>query len=276
MNKRLVTLSLIVIGIFAGLIIYNRFTKHPSKSNVSSNQSQETDMQGGLTNEPNPLSIEYMRNQEYPGSDIVIEQTLSPGSNYARFISSYKADGLKIYALLTVPQGTKPQDSWPVVIFNHGYIPPKEYSTTAKYVAYTDAFSRNGYIVLKPDFRGNGNSEGNPDGAYYSPAYAIDALNAVSSIKTYKDVNPDRIGMWGNSMGGNITLRNIVVNTKDIKAAVIWGGGVGSYNDLMNNWQRRGGYQPAPEDLRLRNNKRQKFVEKYGTPQTNPASGNHI
>src|SRR4030042_4081224 len=142
MNKRLVTLSLIVIGIFAGLIIYNRFTKHPSKSNVSSKQNQETDMQGGLTNEPNPLSIEYMRNQEYPGSDIVIEQTLPEGSNYDRYIASYKSDGLKIYALLTVPQGIKPQNGWPVVIFNHGYIPPKEYSTTAKYAAYTDEIGR--------------------------------------------------------------------------------------------------------------------------------------
>jgi dipeptidyl aminopeptidase/acylaminoacyl peptidase len=183
---------------------------------------------------------------------------------------------LKIYALLTVPQEVKPQNGWPVIVFNHGYIPPKEYSTTAKYVAYTDAFSRNGYIVFKSDYRGNGNSEGNPDGAYYSPAYAIDVLNAVSSIKKYKDANPDKIGMWGHSMGGNITLRSIVVDTKDIKAAVIWGGVVGSYNDLINNWQNRVSYHPAPEDLRLRNNHRQQFIDTYGTPQTNPTFWNSI
>ena len=44
----------------------------------------------------------------YPGSDITIEQTLPPGSNYQRYYVSYLSDGLKIYALLTVPNGAKP------------------------------------------------------------------------------------------------------------------------------------------------------------------------
>ena len=137
----------------------------------------------------NPLSIEAMRQRSYPGSNIVIEQTLEPGSNYNRYIVSYQSDGLKIYALLTVPQGTKPENGWPVIIFNHGYIPPEIYKTTERYLAYVDAFARNGYLVFKPDYRGNGQSEGKPEGAYYSPAYAIDDLNAISSIKKFKDAD---------------------------------------------------------------------------------------
>jgi dipeptidyl aminopeptidase/acylaminoacyl peptidase len=211
-----------------------------------------------------------MRKQEYPGSDIVIEQTLQPGSNYTRYIASYKSDGLKIFALLTVPLGQKPTTGWPVIIFNHGYIPPEQYRTTEKYIAYTDAFSRNGYIVFKSDYRGNGNSEGSPEGAYYSPAYAIDVLNAVASIKKFKDADPNRIGMWGHSMGGNITLRDIIVNTQDIKAVVIWGGVVGSYNDLMNNWQRKVRYQPSTRELAQRNNYRQNLINQFGAPEANP------
>ncbi|UCC62296.1 MAG: hypothetical protein JSV36_16175, partial [Anaerolineae bacterium] len=69
-----------------------------------------------------PLAIESMRQQAYPGSDITIEETLEPGSNYDRYLASYLSEGLKIYALLTVPQGEKPESGWPVVIFNHGYI----------------------------------------------------------------------------------------------------------------------------------------------------------
>src|SRR5207302_11308308 len=38
------------------------------------------------TPRPNPLSIEPMRQQPYPGSDLVIEQTLAAGSNYSRYI----------------------------------------------------------------------------------------------------------------------------------------------------------------------------------------------
>jgi len=224
----------------------------------------------------NPLSIEAMRKQTYPGSKLTIEQTLSPGSNYNQYIASYLSDGLKIYGLLTVPTGDKPAQGWPVIIFNHGYISPTVYRTTERYIAYVDAFARNGYIVFKSDYRGNGSSEGKPEGAYYSPAYAIDVLNAVTTLKNFPDANPNKIGMWGHSMGGNITLRSLVVDPKDIKAAVIWGGVVGSYDDLMNNWQRNVSYQPPATELAQRNNYRNNLVTTYGTPKTNPAFWNSI
>ncbi len=217
----------------------------------------------------NPLTIEAMRKRFYPGSDIAIEQTLAPGSNHTQYIALYLSDGLKIHGLLTVPTGPKPTTGWPVIIFNHGYIPPEEYRTTERYVAYVDAFARNGYIVFKPDYRGNGNSEGNPEGAYYSPAYTVDVLNALASMKKFKDADPRRIGMWGHSLGGNITLRSLVISP-DIKAVVIWGGVVGTYDDLMNNWARRVPFQPSPRDLALRNRNRFTLVAQYGTPQSNP------
>ncbi len=222
----------------------------------------------------NPLSIVAMRNKNYPGSDIIVEKILDSGSNYNQYIVFYKSDNLKIYALMTVPQGEKPKTGWPIIVFNHGYIPPDQYVTTERYVAYVDTFARNGYIVFKSDYRGNGNSEGEPEGAYYSTAYATDVLNAVSSLKQYKDADPKRIGMWGHSMGGNITLRNLVVNTKDIKAAVIWGGVVGSYEDLMYNWRRTVPFQPSSKELALRNRFRQQLIDRYGDARKNPTFWN--
>ena len=220
---------------------------------------------------PNPLSIEYMRKQDYPGSDIVIEQTLAPGANYSQYIASYKSDGLKIYALLTVPMGQKPKTGWPVIVFNHGSIPPTQYRTTERYVAYVDAFARNGYIVFKSDYRGHGNSEGRAAGGYGSPDYTIDVLNAVSSIKRYQDADPNRIGMWGHSMGGSVTLRAMVVS-QDIKAGVIWAGVVASYPDLFTQWHRPpsgSGPTPTPSSGSSRG-WRNSLISQYGTPEQNP------
>ena len=76
-----------------------------------------------------PLSITAMQASAYPGSDIVIERTLSPGLDYNRYIVSYQSDGLILFGLLTVPIGAKPAGGWPVILLNHGYIPPTEYST---------------------------------------------------------------------------------------------------------------------------------------------------
>jgi len=212
-----------------------------------------------------------MREQNYPGSDIVIEQTLEPGVNYSRYIASYQSEGLKIFALLTVPFGEKPTSGWPVVVFNHGYIPPEQYRTTERYVAYVDGFARNGYIVFRSDYRGHGSSEGEARGGYGTPDYTIDVLNAVAAIKGYPDADPKRIGMWGHSMGGHITLRSMVT-TGDIKAGVIWAGVVGSYPDLFERWRRRSGADsaPTPDPNSSRGSWRRDLLEIYGSPEENP------
>lgn len=274
MNKRIVFISLFVFVLFVSVVGYFRYYRNNFPSGDVLNFVIPEEDKGGLVKEDSPLSIKYMRGQEYPGSEIVIEQTLPSGSNYDRYIASYKSDGLKIFALLTVPQVKKPATGWPVIIFNHGYIQPEQYRTTEKYIAYTDAFSRNGYIVFKSDYRGHGNSEGKPEGAYYSPAYTIDILNAVSSIKKYPDADPDRIGMWGHSMGGMIILRSMVI-TDDIKAGVIWAGVVASYPDLTNNWHHPDlnprPFVPSERERVSRRPGRQELIDKYGDFSTNPA-----
>ncbi|MEZ4709380.1 MAG: alpha/beta fold hydrolase [Caldilineaceae bacterium] len=221
--------------------------------------------------ELHPLTIERMRQESYPGSDIVIEQVLDAGVNYDRYLASYLSAGNKIYAMLTVPRGEMPAAGWPVIVFNHGFIPPEIYRTTERYVAYLDAFARNGYIVLKSDYRGHGFSEGDATGGYATPAYTDDVLNAVSSIKRYPAADPNRIGMWGHSMGGQITLRAMVV-TKDIKAGVIWGGVVASYPDLLERWRRRNNDTPPPTTSTNRSRRwRKELTEQFGAPEENPA-----
>jgi dienelactone hydrolase len=218
-----------------------------------------------------PLSIEYLRQQDYSGSELVIEQTLAPGSNYDRYYASYVSEGLKQYGLLTVPRGQRPADGWPVIVFNHGYIPPAQYRTTERYVAYVDGFASSGYIVFRPDYRGHDRSEGAPTGAYGSPDYVIDVLNAAGALKRYPDADPQRIGMWGHSMGGWITLRAMVVDP-DIQAGVIWGGVVGAYEDLLTGWRRgnRPAPTPDPTATSARGRWRNSLTSQFGSPEENP------
>ena len=233
----------------------------------------EDNLNGIVQTEPHDLSIEALRKGNYPGSDLVIEQTLAPGSNYNRYVASYKSENLKIYGLLTVPNGDRPTGGFPAIIFNHGYIPPAEYQTTERYASYQDGLARSGYVTFKSDYRGHGDSEGSPSGAYGSNGYTIDVLNAVSSVKKYPGVNPEKIGMWGHSLGGFLTLRAMVMSP-DIKAGVIWAGVVGSYPDLINNWRRATGTPfPLPSGARRW---RQVLIEQFGTPEENPTFWNSI
>lgn len=227
----------------------------------------------------NPLMLSVMESRTYDGSDIKIEQTLAPGVNYNRYIASYLSDGLKIYALLTVPRGEKPATGFPVIIFNHGHITPSLYRTTERYVDYVDRIARSGYIVFKSDYRGHGSSEGDARGGYGAPDYTIDVLNALGSMKKYPDADPKRIGMWGHSMGGYITLRALVIDP-GIKAASIWSGVVASYPDMLSKWRRPGSPNapPAPPTGTSSSTRRwrNQLIEEYGTPDQNPEFWNSI
>jgi len=269
-NKILIFAVFIIFG-FSVFLLWNSSEKESIQTFLTDDGSGlniDSGNQGGIDYDTHPLTIESLRNGEYPGSDIVIEHTLAAGSNYDRYISSYKSEGLKIFGLLTVPNGESPKEGWPAIIFNHGYINPSVYRTTEKYVEYQDAFARNGYVTFKSDYRGHGNSEGEARGGYGSNDYTIDVLNAVTSIQNYEGVNKQKIGMWGHSMGGHITLESMVVN-QDIKAGSIWAGVVGSYEDIFERWSRRVHNRPSPSPGG-RGWWRYEISQQFGEPAENP------
>jgi dipeptidyl aminopeptidase/acylaminoacyl peptidase len=216
---------------------------------------------------PHPMSIAALRAGDYPGSPIVIEKELQRGSNYRRYYAYYLSEGLKIYALLTIPMAEPPAGGFPAIVFNHGYIPPDVYRTTERYIAYVDEIAKAGYVVFRIDYRGHDASEGEATGAYGSPGYQIDVLNAVASIKQLPEVNPEAVGMWGHSMGGYLTLR-AMVSSPDVKAGVIWAGVVASYEEMLYNWRRTGSFTPSPSSRGV--GWRTQWLETYGAPEDNP------
>lgn len=207
-----------------GILTANSFEE---KKNAETNEI--------ITASVHPMAIEELRRGTYPGSVLEIEEELANGSNYKRYIASYLSEGLKIYGLLTVPLSKKPENGYPSIVFIHGYIPPDIYSTINSYPTYQARLARAGFITFKPDLRGHGDSQGEPVSAHYSEKYVVDTLNAISSLKTYSNVDVNNIGYWGHSNGGEIGLRTILVNS-DIKAASFWAGVVGSYQDMFETY----------------------------------------
>jgi dipeptidyl aminopeptidase/acylaminoacyl peptidase len=214
-----------------------------------------------------PLTIESMRQRSYPGSEIILDERLDPGPNFERFRASYFSEGLRIYALLTVPFGEPPAGGWPAIVFNHGYIPPDEYRTTERYVAYVNSLAGHGYIVFRPDYRGHDRSDGEARGAYGAPDYVIDVLNAAASLRRFPQADPARVGMWGHSMGGYITLRSMVIDP-GVRAGVIWAGVVGSYVDLATRWRPTPTPGGTPVPTR---GWRFGLAQEFGSPEANPA-----
>ncbi len=217
------------------------------------------------------LTIQYLRDSEIRGSEITFEQELEPRSNYRQYLVSYLSEGNKIYGLLTIPSTEPPQDGFKAIVFNHGYIPPSAYRTAERYTAYVDYLARSGFVVFKIDYRGHGESQGEPSGSYFSPGYTIDSIAAVKSLQTMDIIDPQGIGMWGHSMAGNLVLRAMLIEP-DIKAGVIWAGAVYSYDDFVRYGINDSTYRPPqPEESGEGSDPRRRsreIIEAYGRPDT--------
>ncbi len=215
------------------------------------------------------ITIRYLRDLEIEGSQITFEQELTPNFYYEQHLVSYISEDNKIYGLLTIPRTEPPETGFKAIVFNHGYIPPEVYRTTERYTAYVDSLAKSGFVVFKIDYRGHGESEGEPTGSYFSPGYTIDSITALKSLQTVDFIDPQGIGMWGHSMAGNLVLRATLVEP-DIQAGVIWAGAVYSYDDFAqygidDNTYRPPATQKAGSDRRRRS---REIFEAHGRPDT--------
>ena len=148
------------------------------------------------TNQLFPYAITALRSRKYNESTINIESTISEN----RFVINFTSDGLREYGIMTVPASAQ-SNKFPVLILNHGYLNPATYNNISDYSQIDEYFASQGYLVIKPDYRGNGRSEG-ADQPLNRFAYPIDVLNLIASVKSIPQADPSRIYLWGHSMGG--------------------------------------------------------------------------
>lgn len=120
---------------------------------------------------------------------------------------------------MNIPNGNGP---FPVVILNHGYFNQSSFTSGDGTQTMADILAKNGYLTLASDYRGFGKSENDSQGSRgHNPNYAIDVLNLIASIKNVDKADANRIGMWGHSMGGEVSIRSTEVSDQ-IKAIVLW------------------------------------------------------
>ena len=167
------------------------------------------------------LSIKSLQARKYQTKIVVGEVVRQTDKFVSKFVS-YDSDGLQLNALMNMPTGKMPESGWPVVIVNHGYIPPDEYSTENSYINTSAYFANAGFLVLKPDYRGHDKSEGSASGLLSRSEYAIDVMNLIAGIiESIPEADENGIYLYGHSMGGEVSLIVLEVNPL-IRAATLW------------------------------------------------------
>jgi len=157
-----------------------------------------------------------LRAHRFPGGKVRILETLESNSVYIRYLISYPSDGLTITGVLTRPKARK---IYPVIILNHGYYDPAEYTSGRGTEREAIYLARHGYLTIAPDYRNHGGSSAGADPFHIG--YAKDVLNLIGSLHTYPYADSSRVGIWGHSMGGGVALKAMVVSER-IRAVVVF------------------------------------------------------
>jgi dipeptidyl aminopeptidase/acylaminoacyl peptidase len=177
-----------------------------------------------------------LRERTYAAGDIQVTHTITETDSFVKYLIRYPSDDLTITGMMNVPKGEGP---FPVVILNHGYIPPSRFWSGADTWRAADHLAASGYLTISPDFRGWGGSDSGDN--FFRTGLVIDVLNLISSLPSLPQAQSDQVGMWGHSMGGGVTTKAISIDPR-IKAAVLYAPVSADDTDVMRRWGRgRGG-----------------------------------
>ena len=128
----------------------------------------------------------------------------------------YLSENLQINGFMVSP--TK-AGRHPVVIYNHGGAMKWGRVVLPDLLEFVRIAER-GYVVLASTYRGEGGSEGQSS---LDGGATRDVLALMELIDQIPAIDPDRIGVWGASRGGNLTY-HLLTLTDRIDAAVIQAG----------------------------------------------------
>jgi pimeloyl-ACP methyl ester carboxylesterase len=113
---------------------------------------------------------------------------------------SFFSEGVKLAGVLRVPDQARPGEKLPAVICCQGFGLVKEVWLPN----YARALNRAGYITLNLDYRGFGESGGEPRCRLVPQAQVEDIRNALTFLETVPEVDSARMGLFGISLGASV------------------------------------------------------------------------
>jgi dipeptidyl aminopeptidase/acylaminoacyl peptidase len=161
---------------------------------------------------------------------------------------SFESEGLRLHGWFYRATDADPGEVRPVVVHAHGNA-----FNISRHDVFADFLPREGFHVLIFDYRGYGRSERGPlnrDGLVH------DALAAVEYARGRPDTDPDRVGLYGLSLGGTIAL---AAAAEDQRVAAVcsvatfsrWKRIANGYVPLLGNWLIRDGRDAEESVTRL-------------------------
>ncbi|MGW0987657.1 alpha/beta hydrolase family protein [Streptomyces sp. NPDC002486] len=207
-----------------------------------------------------PVSLQALMQREHTGSGLRLGAVLDRTDAYTRYAVTYEANGMTISGIMNIPEGEGP---FPAVVLAHGYIDPGVYVSGQGMPREQDRLARRGYAVLHTDYRNHARSDKDPDNdVNLRLGYTEDVIGAALALRDSgrPDIDGERIGLFGRSMGGAVVYNTLVVAPGLFDAAVAYAPVSARPEENIDHFQRPDGDPVVVE-----------IEDRHGTPADNPA-----
>src|SRR5215216_1868942 len=186
-----------------------------------------------------PYTIDGLRQHDFQSGKLHIRSTLEDENQfYTSYLIDYPSDGLTITGVMQIPVGEGP---FPVILMNHGFFSRRVYHSGDGTDRASPYLAEHGYITIASDYRSWGESDMGT--SFFYSGLVIDVINLIKAIPSIPEADPSRIGMWGHSMGGAVTMKVLTIlgdqdeNAKTrIKAAVLYSPVSADDADIIKRW----------------------------------------
>lgn len=129
---------------------------------------------------------------------------------------NFPSRGQTAYGWAHVPQGA---EKVPAIVMCHGFC-GNAAEASRLFVEFANEAEKQGFYVIRFDCLGSGNSNLDFSEFTYISGWAEDILNAVKFAAAQPEVDPDRIGIVGLSMGGAASA--LAGRDTSVRAVGLW------------------------------------------------------
>lgn len=149
-------------------------------------------------------------------------------NNFESKAISFESNGKKISGMMNLPVGKqvcqigKECKKYPAIIMIRGFAESEGYFIGSGSWKAADELARNGFVTISLDFLGFGLSDQESkdilEARFEKP---VSVMDLIESVKQLDFVDPEKIGIWAHSNGGQIAISVLEITGKNYPT-VLW------------------------------------------------------